>query len=77
MANRKGLMISFVTRMVIIIAVAVSVSAVAAIVLVQKWEMRGYPPFGTIVLAGLAIVVPATLGVALNYLYWRPRYKAL
>jgi hypothetical protein len=69
-------MMSFAARMLIIVAVAVSVSVAAAILLVQKWEMRGYPPFGTIVLAGLAIVVPATLVVA-NYLYWHPRYRVL
>jgi hypothetical protein len=23
----------------------------------------------------LAIIVPATLAIAINYLYWRPRYR--
>jgi branched-subunit amino acid ABC-type transport system permease component len=61
--------------MLVVVAVAVSISAVVSFLLVQKWQMTGYPDFPTIVLAALAIVVPATLGVLANYLYWRPRYR--
>jgi len=70
-----GHLTSFVTRMLIVVVAAVSVSVVTAILLVRKWGMTGKPDLVTIVFAALAIIIPATLAVAVNYLYWRPRYR--
>jgi uncharacterized membrane protein len=72
-------MISFATRMLIVVIVAVSVSVVATILLVQKhgttWTSYGIT-WNIIPLVFFMVIVPATLGVVANYLYWRPRYRA-
>ena len=73
MANTKGHMISLVTRLLIVAAVTVSISVVAAILLIQKFGMT-WPIVPVMI---LTIIVPATLAIAINYLYWRPRYRAL
>lgn len=66
-------MISLVTRLLIVAAVTVSISVVTAILLIQKfgttWNVAPVMVF--------AIIVPATLAMAINYLYWRPRYRVL
>jgi uncharacterized membrane protein len=73
-------MIRFVTRMVIIVAVAVSVSVAATILLIQKhgtsWISYGIT-WNIVPVVMLTVILPATLGVAANYLYWRPRYRVL
>jgi len=66
-------MISLVTRLLIVAAVTVSISVVAAILLIQKFGMT-WPIVPVMI---LTIIVPATLAIAINYLYWRPRYRAL
>jgi hypothetical protein len=73
MANTKGHMISLVTRLLIVAAVTVSISVVAAILLIQKFGMT-WPIVPVMI---FTIIVPATLAIAINYLYWRPRYRAL
>ena len=73
MANTKGHMISLVTRLLIVAAVTVSISVVAAILLIQKFGMT-WPIVPVMI---LTIIVPATLAIAINYLYWRPRYRVL
>jgi hypothetical protein len=78
MANTNGHMISFVTRMFIVVAVAVSVSVAATILLIQKhgttWMSYGIT-WNIVPVVIFAVVLPATLGVVANYLYWRPRYR--
>ena len=71
MANTKGHMISLVTRLLIVAAVTVSISVVAAILLIQKFGMT-WPIVPVMI---FTIIVPATLAIAINYLYWRPRYR--
>ena len=71
MANTKGHMISLVTRMLIVAAVTVSISVVTAILLIQKFGAM----WTVVPVMVLAIIVPATLAIAINYLYWRPRYR--
>jgi len=73
MANTKGHMISLVTRLLIVAAVTVSISVVTAILLIQKYGTT----WNIIPVMIFAIIVPATLGIAINYLYWRPRYRVL
>ena len=68
MANTKGHMISLDTRLLIVAAVTVSISVVAEILLIQKFN--AFPG------GGFTIIVLAALAVAVNYLYWRPRYRA-
>jgi hypothetical protein len=73
MANTKGHMISLVTRLLIVAAVTVSISVVTAILLIQKYGTT----WNIIPVMIFAIIVPATLAIAINYLYWRPRYRVL
>jgi len=58
--------------MLIAVALAVSVSVVTTILLIQKhgstWNLL-------VPVVIFAVVVPATLGVVANYLYWRARYR--
>lgn len=78
MANTKGHRISFVTRMLIVVAVAVSVSVAATILLIQKhgttWTSYGIT-WNIVPVVILTVVLPATLAVVITYLYWRPRYR--
>jgi nicotinamide riboside transporter PnuC len=71
MANTKGHMISLVTRLLIVTAVTVSISVVTAILLIQKYGTT----WNVVPVVVFAIIVPATLAIAINYLYWHPRYK--
>ena len=71
MANTKGHMISLVARLLIVAAVTVSISVVTAILLIQKFGAT----WNVVPVMVLAIIVPATLAIAINYLYWRPRYR--
>ena len=73
MANTKGHMMSLVTRLLIVAAVTVSISVVTAILLIQKYGAT----WKVVPVMVFAIIVPATLAIAINYLYWRPRYKML
>jgi uncharacterized membrane protein YgaE (UPF0421/DUF939 family) len=73
MPNRKGHMISLVTRLLIVAGVTVSISVVTAILLIQKFGAT-WPIVPVMV---FAIIVPATLAMAVNYLFWRPRYMVL
>ena len=57
-------MISLVTRLLIVAAVTMSISVVAEILLIQKFNAA---PFG-----GFAIIVLATLAITISYFYWRP-----
>lgn len=66
MANTKGHMISLVTRMLIVFVVVAFILAVVAILLVQK--------YGTTWVVVPLIIIGALI-IAINYLYWRPRYK--
>jgi uncharacterized membrane protein len=78
MVKAKGHMISFTARMLIVVAVAVSVSVAVTILLVEKhgmtWKSYGIT-WNIVPVVILTVVLPATLGVAANYLYWRPRYN--
>lgn len=69
MANTKGHRISLVTRLLIVVTVVVSIYTVVGIMLILSHKMT-WPIF-------LVMIVLATLAIAVNYLYWRPRYKAL
>jgi len=71
MANTKGHMISLVARLLIVAAVTVSISVVTAILLIQKFGVT----WNVVPVMVFAIIVPATLALAINYLYWRPRYR--
>jgi len=71
MANSKGHMISLVSKLLIVAAVTVSISVVTAILLVQKFGAT----WNVVPVMVFAIIVPATLAIAINYLYWRPRYR--
>jgi len=73
MTNTKGHMISLVTRMLIVIAIAVSVSVVTAILLIQKLGVT----WNSFLIIIFTVFVPATLGIVINYLYRRPRYRVL
>jgi hypothetical protein len=73
MANAKGLMMSLVTRLLMVAAVTVSISVVTAILLIQKFGATWI----VVPVMVFAMIVPATLALAINYLYWRPRYRAL
>ena len=73
MANTKGHVISLVTRLLIVAAVTVSISVVTAILLIQKFGAT----WNVVSIMVSAIIVPATLAIAINYLYWRPRYRVL
>ncbi len=78
MANTKGHMISFATIMLIVVTVAASVSVAVTILLIQKHgtTWTSYEITWNIVpVVILTIVLPATLGIVANYLYWRPRYR--
>jgi len=66
-------MISLVARLLIVAVVTVSVSVVTAILLIQNFG----PTWQVFAIIVFAIIVPATLAIAINYLYWRPRYRAL
>jgi hypothetical protein len=74
----KGRMIGFATRMLIVVAVAASVSVAATILLIQKhgttWMSYGIT-WNIVPVVALTVVLPATLAVVINYLYWRPRYR--
>ena len=59
--------ISLITRMLIVVAVVVSIYMVVTILLIWKHRITG-----NIV---LAMIVLASLAVAINYLYWLPRYR--
>ena len=78
MANMKRRMISFATRMLIVVAVYVSVLVAVTILLIQKhgtiWTSYGIT-WNIVPVVILTVVLPATLGVVANYLYWRPRYN--
>ena len=78
MANAKRPRISFVTRMAIVVAVFVSVSVAATFLLILKhgttWTSYGIT-WNIVPVVILTVVLPATLGVVANYLYWRPRYN--
>ena len=71
MANSKGHLISLVSRLVIVAAVTVSISVATAILLIQKYGAT----WNVVPVMIFAIIVPATLAMAINYLYWRPRYR--
>ena len=73
MSNTKGHMISLFARLVIVAAVTVSISVVTAILLIQKFGAT----WNVVPVMVSAIIVPATLAIVINYLYWRPRYKVL
>ena len=73
MSNTKGHMIGLVTRLLIVAAVTVSISVVTAILLIQKFGAT----WNVVPVMVFAISVPATLAIAINYLYWSPRYKVL
>ena len=73
MTNTKEHRISLATRLLIVAAVTVSISVVTAILLIQKFGTT----WNVVPVMVFAIVVPATLAIAINYLYWRPRYKVL
>jgi hypothetical protein len=73
MANTKGHMISFVTRLLIVAAITVSISVVTAILIIRKFGAT----WNVVPVMVFAIIVPATLAIAINYLYWRPRYRML
>jgi len=66
------------SRMLIVVAVAVSVSVAATILLIQKhettWTSYGIT-WNVVPVMILTVVLPATLAVVINYLYWRPRYR--
>jgi hypothetical protein len=78
MSNIKRHMISYATRMLIVAAVAVSVSVAATILLIQKhgttWMSYGIT-WSIVPVVLLTVVLPATLAVVINYLYWRPRNR--
>ena len=78
MANTKGRMISLATRMLIVATAAVFVSVVVTILLIQKhgttWMSYGIT-WNIVPVVALTVVLPATLAVVINYLYWRPRYR--
>jgi ABC-type multidrug transport system fused ATPase/permease subunit len=69
MANRKGHMISLVTRMLIVVTIVVSIYLVVAVMLILSHKMTW-----TIF---LAMIILATLAIATNYRYWRPRCRVL
>ena len=73
MSNTKGHMISPFTRLVIVAPVTVSISVVTAILLIQKFGAA----WNVVPVVVFAVIVPATLAIAINYLYWSPRYKVL
>jgi uncharacterized paraquat-inducible protein A len=73
MANTKGHMISFATRLLTVAAVTISISVVTAILLIQKFGVT----WNVLSVMVFVFIVPATLAVAINYLYWRPRYSVL
>jgi uncharacterized paraquat-inducible protein A len=66
-------MISLVTSLLIVAAVTVSISLMTAILLIQKFGAT----WNVVPVMVFATVVPATLAIAINYLYWRPRYRVL
>ena len=66
-------MISLVTSLLIVAAVTVSISLMTAILLIQKFGATWI----VVPVMVFATVVPATLAIAINYLYWRPRYRVL
>ena len=78
MSTMKRRMISFATRMLIVVAVYVSVLVAVTILLIQKhgttWTSYGIT-WNIVPVVILTVVLPATLGVVANYLYWRPRYN--
>ena len=71
MTNTKGHMISLFSRLLMVAAVTVSISVVAAILLIEKFGMT-WPIVPVMI---FTIIVPVTLAIAINYLYWRPRYR--
>ncbi|MGA2462087.1 MAG: hypothetical protein ABSF82_11780 [Candidatus Bathyarchaeia archaeon] len=71
MTKSKEHMISLVARLLIVSAVTVSISVVTAILLIQKFGAT----WNVVPVMVFAIIVPATLAIAINYLYWRPRYR--
>jgi len=71
--KRKGPLISLVTRLLIVAAVTISISMVVAILLIRKFGAT----WNVVPVMVFTIIVPATIAVAVNYLYWRPRYRAL
>lgn len=71
--KHKGPLISLVARLLIVAAVTVSISVVVAILLIQKFGAT----WNVVPVMAFAIVVPAAFAVAVNYLYWRPKYRAL
>ena len=73
MANTTGQMMSLVTRLLIVAAVTLSISVVTAILLIQKFGAM----WNVVPVMVFAIIVPATLAIAINYLRWRPRYRVL
>jgi len=73
MANREGHMMSLVTRLLIVAVVTISVSVVTAIMLIQKFGAT----WNVVPVMVFAIIAPATPAIAINYLYWCPRYGAL
>ncbi len=73
MSNTKGHMMSLFTRLVIVTVVTISISVVTAILLIHKFAAT----WNVVPVMVFAVIVPATLAIATNYLYWRPRYKVL
>ena len=60
-------------RLLMVAAVTVSISVVTAILLIQKFGGT----WNVVPVMVFAIIVPVTLAIAINYLYWRPRYRVL
>lgn len=69
--RRKGPLTCLVTRLIIVAVITMSISVVTVILLIQKlgatWDVAS-------VMVSVTIV-PATIAVVVNYLYWRPGYK--
>ena len=80
MVNMKRHMISFATRMLIVVAVYVSVLVAVTILLIQKhgttWMSYGIT-WNIVPVVIFTIIVPATFVIVVNHLYWRPRYRAV
>lgn len=69
--KHKGPLISLVTRLIIVAVVTLFISVVTAILLIRE----GGATRNVVPVMVFAIIIPATLAVIINYLYWRPRYR--
>jgi hypothetical protein len=67
-AVRRGPIIGLATRMLIVAAVTVSVSEVAAVLPIQEYGAT----WNVVAVMAFAIVVPALCAIAANYVHWRP-----